>query len=102
MGISKATFYNWKKKFGGLVSELRRVRQLEEENTKQKQLVVDLSLDKQMLQDVLKKALKNSQLKVLANELINNYRVSQRRACAAILLARHQCNMNHISGKIGL
>lgn len=56
MGITDATFYNWKKKFGGLgVSELRRLRQLEEENAKLKQLVADLSLDNQMLQDVLKK-----------------------------------------------
>jgi len=58
MGISEATFYNWKKKYGGLgVSELRRLRQLEEENTKLKQIVADLSLDKQMLQDILKKKL---------------------------------------------
>lgn len=58
MGISEATFYNWKKKFGGLgVSELRRLRQLEDENYKLKQIVADLSLDKQMLQDVLKKKL---------------------------------------------
>lgn len=57
MGISEATFYNWKKKFGVLgVSELRRLRQLEEENSKLKQIVADLSLDKQMLQDVLKKS----------------------------------------------
>jgi putative transposase len=57
MGISEATFYNWKKKFGGLgVGELRRLRQLEEENAKLKQIVADLSLDKQMLQDVLKKS----------------------------------------------
>jgi len=56
MGISQATFYNWRKKYGGLgVSELKRLRQLEEENKKLKQLVADLSLDKAMLQDVLKK-----------------------------------------------
>ena len=56
MGISEATFYNWKKKYGGLgVSELKRLRQLEEENYKLKQIVADLTLDKQMLQDVLKK-----------------------------------------------
>ena len=54
MGISDATFYNWKKKYGGLgPSELRRLRQLEEENTKLKKLVADLSLDKVMLQDVV-------------------------------------------------
>ena len=58
LGISEATFYNWKKKYGGLgVPELRRLRQLEEENSKLKQIVADLSLDKQMLQDVLKKKL---------------------------------------------
>lgn len=56
MGISEATFYNWKKKFGGLgITELRRLRQLEEENSQLKKLVADLSLDKQILQDVLKK-----------------------------------------------
>lgn len=56
MGISEATFYNWKKKYGGIgVSELRKLRQLEEENSQLKKLVADLSLDKQMLQDVLKK-----------------------------------------------
>ena len=56
MGISEATFYNWKKKYGGLgVTELRRLRQLEDENNRLKQIVADLTLDKQMLQDVLKK-----------------------------------------------
>lgn len=58
MGISDATFYNWKKKYGGLgPSELRRLKQLEEENIKLKRLVADLSLDKTMLQDVLSKKL---------------------------------------------
>lgn len=56
MGISEATLYNWKKKYGGLgPSELRRLKQLEEENRQLKKLVADLSLDKQMLQDVLTK-----------------------------------------------
>ena len=53
MGISDATFYNWRKKYGA--SELRRLKQLEEENAKLKRLVADLSLDKAMLQDVLSK-----------------------------------------------
>jgi putative transposase len=58
VGISDATFYNWKKKYGGLTpSEMRRLRQLEEENTKLKKLVADMSLDKAMLQDVLSKKL---------------------------------------------
>ena len=56
VGISEQTFYRWKKKFAGMgVSEVRRLRILEEENRKLKQLVADLSLDKQMLQDVLRK-----------------------------------------------
>ena len=55
MGISEATYYNWKKKYGGLgVPELRRLKQSEEENQPLKQLVAALSLDKGMLQDVLK------------------------------------------------
>jgi putative transposase len=55
-GIREATSYNGKKKYGGLgVPELRRLKQLEEEKLPLKQLVADLSLDKQLLQDVLKK-----------------------------------------------
>ena len=58
MGISEQTFYRWKKKFVGMgVPEVRRLKVLEEENRKLKQLVADLSLDKQMLQDVLRKKL---------------------------------------------
>ena len=58
LGVSEQTFYRWKKKFAGLgVSELRRLRLLEEENRKLKQLVADLSLDKAMPQDVLSKKL---------------------------------------------
>lgn len=56
MGISEATFYNWKKRYAGLSGmELRKLKQLEEENQKLKKLVAELSLDKQMLQDVLSK-----------------------------------------------
>lgn len=55
-GISDATFYNWRKKYAGLMpSEMKRLRQLEEENAKLKRIVADLSLDKAMLQDVLSK-----------------------------------------------
>jgi len=54
LGITEATFYRWKKKYGGMgVAEVRRLKQLEEENKKLKQLVADLSLDKKMLQDVV-------------------------------------------------
>jgi putative transposase len=58
LGVSQQTFYRWKKKFAGLgVEELRRLKQLEEENKRLKSLVADLSLDKQILQDVLSKKL---------------------------------------------
>lgn len=58
LGITEATFYNRKKKYGGVgPSELRRMRRLEEGNMKLKRLVADLSLDKAMLQDVLSKKL---------------------------------------------
>jgi len=53
-GISEATFYNWRKKYAGLTpSEMKRLRQLEDENDKLKRIVANLSLDKAMLQDVL-------------------------------------------------
>jgi putative transposase len=56
MGISQATFYIWKKKYGELgASEVRRLRQLEEENLRLKRLVADLTLDKSILQEVIKK-----------------------------------------------
>jgi putative transposase len=58
MGVSEQTYYRGKKVYGGLgVGELRRVKQLEDENRKLKQLVADLSLDKHILQDVLAKKL---------------------------------------------
>lgn len=58
MGVSEATFYNWKKKYGGLgVSELPRLKQLEEENARLKRMVADLSPDKPMLQEVIQEKL---------------------------------------------
>jgi putative transposase len=58
MGISENTFYRWKRKFAGMgVAELRRLKILEDENRRLKQLVADLALDKEMLQDVLRKKL---------------------------------------------
>jgi putative transposase len=56
MGVSEQSFYRWKRKYMGMgVAELRRLKQLEEENRKLKKIVADLTLDKHMLQDVLKK-----------------------------------------------
>ena len=57
-GISPATYFNWKKRYDGLLpTEMKRLKQLEEENGKLKKLVADLSLDRAMLQDVLAKKL---------------------------------------------
>ena len=57
-GISQATYFNWKKKYDGLLpTEMRRLRQLEDENTRLRKVVADLSLDKEMLQDVLRRKL---------------------------------------------
>jgi putative transposase len=56
LGIAEATFYRWRKKFAGLgVAEIRRLKQLEDENRRLKQIVADLTLDKAMLQDVARR-----------------------------------------------
>jgi putative transposase len=58
MGVTDVTFYRWKKLYANLgVAEIRRLKELEEENSGLKRLVADLTLDKQMLQDVLSKKL---------------------------------------------
>jgi putative transposase len=54
-GISEASFYAWRKKYGGLLPRDERLKQLEEENQRLKKLVADLSLDKEMLQDVIRR-----------------------------------------------
>lgn len=57
-GISQSTFFNWKKRYGGLLpTEMRRLKQLEDENGKLKKLVAELSLDKEMLQEVIRRKL---------------------------------------------
>lgn len=55
-GISQATYFNWKKKYAGMMpSEMRRLRELEQENARLKKIVADLTLDKAMLQDVVRR-----------------------------------------------
>ncbi len=57
-GISQATYFNWKKKYAGLMpSEMKKLRELEDENRRLKKIVADLMLDKEMLQDVVKRKL---------------------------------------------
>jgi transposase-like protein len=58
-GISQATFFNWKKKYSGMLpSEMKRLRELEHENERLKKIVADLTLDREMLQDVIKRSAK--------------------------------------------
>ena len=55
-GISQATYFNWRKKYEGMAPpEMRRLKQLEDENAKLRKLVADLSLDREMLQDVIRR-----------------------------------------------
>ena len=57
-GISQATYFNWKKKYAGLLpDEMRRLKQLEDENGRLKRIVADLTLDREMLQDVIRRKL---------------------------------------------
>jgi len=58
LGVSEATFYTWKKKYADLgVSELRKLKQIEDENARLRRIVADLTLDKQILQEVVRKKL---------------------------------------------
>jgi len=57
-GVSDATFYNWRKRYGGMTpSEVKRMRQLEDESSRLKKIVADLTLDRAMLQDVVRRKL---------------------------------------------
>lgn len=89
MGISEATFRVWKKKYSGVgPSKLRRLRQLEEENRKLKQIVADLSLVKAMLQAVVaKKSLRPSLRRALVPELMQRFGCSERRALAVVKMS---------------
>lgn len=70
------------------VSELRKLRQLEEENQQLKKLVAHLSLDKQMLQDVIKKVIKPTYKKEMTLWMVDHYQISKNRACKCVLLCR--------------
>lgn len=57
-GISQATYFNWTKKYAGLLpTKMKRLNQLEDENGRLKKIVVDLTLDREMLQDVIRRKL---------------------------------------------
>jgi putative transposase len=92
LGITEHTLYRWKRQYGGLgPSELRRLRLLETENKKLKQMVADLSLDKAMLQEVIEKALKAVQKRPLALFLQESFQIGERRASRVLSLSRSTC-----------
>ncbi|MCL9998660.1 MAG: IS3 family transposase [Erythrobacter sp.] len=85
-GISQATYFNWKKKYAGLLpSEMRRLRELEDENSRLKKIVADLTLDREMLQDVIKrKPLRPDRKRELVDGMLLDWGVSIRRACRVL------------------
>jgi len=89
VGISQATYYLWKRQYAGLgVSELRELRQLREENGRLKRLVADLSVDRQILQEiVLKEVVKPRARRKLARWAQEAYRISERHAARLVELA---------------
>ena len=81
-GISKGTLYNWKSKYSGMnVSQIQRLKELEEENRKLKQMYADLALDNRILKDVIEKTLEPEVKKHITGEIVDEYEVSITRAC---------------------
>lgn len=89
--ISEQTFYRWKSKYGGMdVSEAKRLKQLEEENRRLKEIVADLSLDNRDSEGRnLKKRLKPAAKRRIASEIQESYPVSERRACRLIGISQN-------------
>ncbi|MGC3975632.1 MAG: IS3 family transposase [Nitrospira sp.] len=97
LGISEATYYVWRKKYGQMaIAEIRRLRQLEEENRKLKQLVADLTLDKVILQEVLAtKGLKPMRKRILVHAITGQFSIGVRRACGLLRLHRASWYYRH-------
>ncbi|MCC0055317.1 MAG: IS3 family transposase [Rhodobiaceae bacterium] len=85
-GISQATYFNWKKKYAGLLpDEMRRLKALEDENSRLKKIVADLTLDREMLQDVIRrKPLRPARKRKLVDGMLVDWGISIRRACKAL------------------
>ena len=88
IGVSEATYYTWKKKYGDLgVTELKRLKMLEDENARLKRIVADLTLDKQILSEVVrKKTLKAAKRRELAAWMQERFKISVQRSCRLSLL----------------
>jgi putative transposase len=82
VGVSEQTFYRWKKQYVGWeVDQVRQLKQLQEENTRLKQVVVELTLDKAMLQGCTGKQILEPSRPQVVEYLHGSYRVGERRAC---------------------
>lgn len=78
-GISEATYYNWKSKYGGMeASDIKKIKDLEDENRRLKQMFADLSLENRALKDVIEKALKPAFKRELVTHLITTFELSIR------------------------
>ena len=81
-GVSSATFYKWKSKYGGMeASDIQRMKNLEAENRKLKQMFADLSPENTMLKDVIQKTLRPAQKKELVTYAVSAHAMSVRKAC---------------------
>ncbi|MFT2010948.1 IS3 family transposase [Pontibacter sp. 13R65] len=92
LNVSRATFYRWKSQYGGMeASEVKRLKELEEENARLKKMFADLSLNHEILKEVItKKGLGPWQQRQLTEEIISDYGLSVARACRLTGLARSQ------------
>lgn len=89
VGISKQTFYRWKKVYAGLqTDQVRQLKQLQDENAQLKKAIAELTLDKAMLTDVLKKVVKPPPRRSIVDYLTSTYAVTERRACRLVALSR--------------
>ncbi|MCT3924048.1 IS3 family transposase [Elizabethkingia anophelis] len=92
LGISEATFYNWKSKYGGMeASEVKRIKELEEENARLKRMYANLAMDNEILRDpVHKKSLGPAAKRQLSEELVKDHKIPVSRACKIVSLTRSQ------------
>lgn len=88
-GISEATDYHWKSRYGGMgASDIKKIKDLEDENRRLKQMFADLSLENRALKDVIEKTLKPASKHELVNHLITTFGLSIRQACRNLNLSR--------------
>jgi putative transposase len=90
--ISEATFYNWKSKYGGMeASDVKRMKELEEENARLKRMYANLAMDNEILtRPVHKKRLGPATKRQLSEEIVRERKIPVSRACKIVSLSRSQ------------